>query len=653
MTSLSSDFSSVVNPKNAPTPWSTEEALELYGINRWGEGYFGINNKGNMCVLPTKSPTGPQIDMLEVLQEMKEQGIRFPAVIRFQDILRSQVISMNKIFGESIAEAGYNGKFSGVYPIKVNQMREVVEEIIDAGSPYNYGLEAGTKAELLAVLAMNINEDSLTILNGHKDAEYMKLALLGSQLGRKIIVVIEKFSELPLLLKTYAEAGVEPMIGIRAKLATRGSGRWADSGGDYAKFGLTIPEILQAVQYLKNEGKGHCLKLFHFHIGSQITDIRTIKDTMTEGSRIYSKLIKLGAPIEYFDVGGGVGVDYEGVRSAKSNSSTNYTLKDYVDNVVYILKEVCDAENVPHPNIVTETGRALTAHHSCVITNVFGSVPISLDTYPTDPSKGEHALVKNMRELLSELDEDNFQQTYNDAVTIKDEAISAFKLGILSLEERAKLETMFWKTCKRIVHLIKDQDHVPEELLSLETKISDQFLCNFSIFQSVPDNWAIGQTLPIVPIQSLDSRPTVLCTLADITCDSDGKIDNFIQTDTCNGNLYLHPYKDKQDYYIGVFLTGAYQDVMGDMHNMLGRLNEVHVFSDDEDPSDFYIEEIIPGNSSSYVLTTLQYNPHAMAQTIKKLLDKRIQLGNLKPKEAVQMSDFYEACLQGYTYLKN
>ncbi|MFA7614638.1 MAG: biosynthetic arginine decarboxylase, partial [Candidatus Caldatribacteriota bacterium] len=549
-------------------------------------------------------------------------------------------------------EAKFNGSYCGVYPIKVNQMREVVEEIVDAGAPYNYGLEAGSKPELIAALAMNMNQNSLTVVNGYKDRDLLRLALLGNQLGRKVIVVVEKYTELIDLIELSKEVGVEPMIGLRAKIATKSSGKWASSGGDYAKFGLTITEILQAVKYLKSIDKTHCLKLFHFHIGSQIPDIRTIKDSISEGARIYAKLWKEGAKIEFFDVGGGVGLNYDGTRS-NSPSSTNYTTKDYVADVVYILKQICDLEDVPHPNIVSESGRAITAHHSCMITNVFGALKIGeASNFNTDKAVNENILVTNMRDLSVELTEKNYQEVYNDATKLKEESISAFKLGILTLDERAKLETLYWKICKEIVIYASRDEYAPDEILHLKSLMAHQYLCNFSIFQSAPDTWAIGQILPVLPIHKLNEKPTELCTLVDITCDSDGKIDTFLSADGPTNTVPMHKLNKDEDYYIGLFMTGAYQDIMGDNHNCFGRLNEVHVFCDDDDPTDFYIEEVIMGNKASTVLSTLQYNPETLAQTVKYAIDTQVKRGKIRPREGVGLTDFYENCLKSYTYLK-
>lgn len=631
--------------------WTIADADEIYQISRWGEGYFSVNEKGDLCINPTQTKNGPVINMMEIVEEMKNKNIPFPAVIRFHDILRSQVANLNKTFRSIIEEARFTGSYYGVYPIKVNQMREVVEEIVDAGAPFNYGLEAGSKPELIAALAMNTNLNSLTVVNGYKDLDLLRLALLGNQIGRKVIVVIEKYSELLDIMKLSQETGVEPIIGLRAKIATKSSGKWASSGGDYAKFGLTITEILQAVKYLRSINKLHCLKLFHFHIGSQIPDLRTIKDSISEGARIYAKLYKEGAKLEYFDVGGGVGVNYDGTRS-NSPSSINYTTRDYVADVVYILKQICDLEDVPHPNIVSESGRAITAHHSCVVTNVFGAVEIgNNDNFNTDKAVNENILVTNMRDLSHELTEKNYQDIYNDATKLKEESISAFKLGILTLDERAKLETLYWRICKKIIEFASKDEYAPDEILALKSQMASQYMCNFSIFQSAPDTWAIGQILPVMPIHRLNQKPTELCTLVDITCDSDGKIDTFLSADGPTNTVPMHKLNG-EDYFIGLFMTGAYQDIMGDNHNCFGRLNEVHIFCDDDDPTDFYIEEVIYGNKASQVLSTLQYNPETMAQTVKQAIDTQVKRGKIKPREGVNLTDFYEECLKSYTYLK-
>ncbi|MFC3093987.1 biosynthetic arginine decarboxylase [Alteromonas sediminis] len=634
------------------TSWSIEEAEKTYGVSRWGGGYFRIGDNGNVKVTPDPNDPSIQIDFKSVINDIKEEGIQLPVVVRFHDVLRAQVENLNKLFNQIIEEAGYQGSYNGVYPIKVNQMREVVEEIVDAGTPYGYGLEAGSKAELLAALAMNTNEDSLTILNGYKDEEFMRLALLGRMLGRRMVVVVEKYSELLLLIKASKQLGIEPIIGVRAKMTVKGRGKWEGSAGERAKFGLTIAEIIKTARHLEQEGMSHCLKLLHFHIGSQLTDIRAIKEAITEGARIYADLHKMGFELDYVDVGGGLGIDYDGSNST-NDSSRNYTMHEYIADIVYGMKEVCDMEKVPHPTLVSESGRAITAHHSCVIMEIVGEIRSNSAELDTSVVDGEHFFTKNMREMLENFDgAPNKQELYNDASQYKEQALDAFKLRVLNLEELGKIETLYWQIMVKLKAFYADVDFVPEDLLELDYRLSSQYLCNFSVFQSAADTWAIDQLLPVVPLMRMDEPPTVNCSLVDITCDSDGKIDKFAVGREITNVLPMHPLKKGEHYYAGLFLTGAYQDVMGDMHNLFGRLNEVHIFSYDDDPEDFYIEEVVKGSSVEDVLHIMQYNPKAMATDVKRLIDKQISAGKIKPREGVKWTDFYENCLSGYTYLK-
>ncbi len=632
--------------------WSIEEAERVYGVSQWGGGYFQVGENGNVHVTPVPDDPSIRIDFKSVVEEIRKEGVQFPVVVRFHDILRSQVASLNKAFRSSIEEAEYKGLYQGVYPVKVNQMREVVEEIVEAGAPFNYGLEAGSKAELLTVLAMNTNEDSLTILNGYKDDEFMRLALLGRKLGRKIVVVVEKYSELLLLVKVSKELKIDPIIGVRAKMTVKGRGKWESSGGERAKFGLTITEIIKTARYLEEQVMSHCLKLLHFHIGSQLTDIRAVKEAMTEGARIYADLHKMGFPLDYVDVGGGLGIDYDGSNST-NESSRNYSMQEYVADVVYGMKEMCDLEGVPHPNLVSESGRAITAHHSCVVTEIVGEIKSNAAQIDTSENENEHVFLKNMRELSDDFEnQTNMHEVYNDASQYKEQALGAFKLRVLSLEELAKIETLYWDIMARLQVWYRKEEYVPEELQELDYSLSSQYLCNFSVFQSAADTWAIDQLLPVVPLTRMNEKPTVNCSLVDITCDSDGKIDQFSIGREITDVLPMHPLKKDEPYYIGLFLTGAYQDVMGDMHNLFGRLNEVHIFSYDDDPEDFYIEEVVKGSSVEDVLNIMQYNPRAMASDVKRLIDRQVSGGKINPKEGVRWTDFYENCLSGYTYLK-
>lgn len=630
--------------------WSCETAEQVYGVKRWSKGYFSVGETGDILASPQVSHPELKINLREIIDEMTESGIQFPAVIRFHDILRSQVQLLNETFARVIKEADYQGQYFGVFPIKVNQMREVVEEVVSAGEPYNYGLEAGSKPELLAALAYNTNENSLTVLNGYKDEEYMRLALLGQQMGRNIIIVIEKFSELRKLIKIANETGVRPNIGLRSKLMVKGKGKWQHSSGEKAKFGLTYVEMLNAVSYLDEQGFKDCIQLLHFHIGSQLTEIRSVKEAAQEASMVYVNLVKYGVPLKYVDVGGGLAVDYDGTQSTH-DSSCNYTKEEYITDIVWGFKQNCELNGVPHPNIVSESGRAVTAYHSCVIAKVIGEVKPNSTRFDVSHEQDEHILVSNMREVGEEMNRKNLQEMFNDLQSLKEQVLSAFNLGVVTLKELAKAEALFWQHLEQLNVHLQSMDFVPEELQQVPELLSSQYLANFSVFQSTIDTWAIDQVLPIVPISRLNEEPTKQGSLVDITCDSDGKIDHFISNETGTHSLPLHGLKDDEDYFIGIFLTGAYQDVMGDMHNLFGRVNEVHIFSYDDDPKDYYIEEVVKGASMGNALSMMQYNSEVLAQMVKKDIDKQVAKGKLKPRAGVQLTDFYEDCLSHYTYL--
>lgn len=631
--------------------WSITDAEHLYRVKRWSNGYFDIGECGDLMVIPRYNEPNLKINMREVIDEMQAKNIAFPAVIRFHDILRSQVELINKTFRNVIEDTDYEGNYFGVFPVKVNQMREVIEEIVDVGNRFNYGLEAGSKPELAAALAYNTNNDSLTILNGYKDEEYLRLALLGRKIGRKVVIVIEKFSELNMLIKLAKSMDVRPIIGLRIKMMVKGRGKWESSSGERAKFGLSIGEILNAISLCEQKNLLDCVQLLHFHIGSQLTDIRAIKEAVQEAATVYTQLIKRGVPIQYVDVGGGLAVDYDGSQST-NDSSCNYDLSQYVADIVTGFKQNCDLQSVPHPHLVSESGRAITAHHSCVVTKVIGEITPGGTQSPTKKVTGEHIIVTNMRDIYQGLTDENYQEAYNHIVPLKEQAIQAFKLGVLSLEEVAKTETLYWSTLNAIESITEHLNFIPEELKEIPELLSSQYLANFSVFQSAADSWAIEQVLPVVPISRLNEKPNKLCSLVDITCDSDGKIDKFIGEETVANNVPLHKLNPDEDYFIGLFLTGAYQDVMGDMHNLFGRLNEVHIVSYDDDPKDFYIEEVVQGSSMENVLSTMQYTPEIMAQSVKRAIDRKIQQGQIKPREGVDLIDFYEDCLRGYTYLK-
>ncbi len=629
--------------------WSVSDSLKLYNIENWGDQYFSINPTGNLTVHPRRGE-GPGVNLSSVVEEIRSQGLGMPVLIRFQDIIRHRVVALNEAFRKSIAEFGYAGKYQGVYPIKVNQMREVVEEIIDAGRPYDFGLEAGSKAELTAVIAMNTSPDSLVICNGYKDYAFIKTALMGNKLGKRVIIVVEKLTELYQIIAVARELGVTPLIGIRTKLYTKGSGKWESSSGEAAKFGLTTSELLHAVNVLRREGLSESFKLLHFHIGSQVTNIRTIKDAVKEGARIYSKLRKMNINVEFLDVGGGLGVDYDGSRTS-FDSSINYSLQEYVSDVVYSIKEICESEEVPVPNIVSESGRALVAHHSVLIINVFGTSEVGSTPAEMQETTDEDDVVKEMRYLSQNLSHKNILEHFHDAIQRKEEALSMFKLGFLSLEDKAKVEHLFWQICKVIHRNAQGLKYVPDEVEALSKHLADQYLCNFSLFQSMPDHWAIQHLFPIVPIHRHDEEPTRNSTLVDITCDSDGKVCKFIDLRDIKETLPLHSLKGQEPYYLGFFLMGAYQDIMGDLHNLFGRVNEVHVFLDETEPGGYYIEEVIKGNNIAGVLSWIQYSATDLEKRVKEQIDAKVREGVLKPKEGVELQNFYEEVLHGYTYM--
>ncbi|MBI2387315.1 MAG: biosynthetic arginine decarboxylase [Elusimicrobia bacterium] len=630
-----------------PKTWTIDAAESLYNLEGWGLNYFGINAKGNVTLQPKKEPEGA-IDILDVVNDVASRNIKMPVLIRFQDILRRRVAVINEAFADAIKEHGYGGRFFGVYPIKVNQFREVVEEISDAGRSWQYGLEAGSKGELLAVLAMN-SGDSLTIVNGYKDESMMRLAMIGLKLGKKVIVVVEKLSELRLLLDAAKDAGVRPLIGIRVKLQTTGVGKWRSSSGHFAKFGLTTPEILAAVETLKAEGLSDCLKLVHFHIGSQICDIRVIKDAVKEGARYYTKLRKMGLGVEYLDCGGGLGVDYDGTHTAVE-SSMNYNLREYVADVVYSVQEVCKQEKVPEPNLVTESGRSMVAHHALLVVNVFGSIETGATPIEFRETPDEHQVVRELRDAIKTLNPKNIAESFHDGQQHLEESFTLFKLGYLGLEDKAKVEHLYWKLCIEIGKLLPKAKFVSEDLLEMQKSLYDQYLCNFSLFQSLPDSWAIGQLFPIMPLHRLNEEPTRRASLVDITCDSDGKITNFACHRSAGGTLPVHAL-DGKPYYLGFFLMGAYQATMGDIHNLFGRVNEVHVFQDPAEEKGYYIEETIQGQTVRDVLTGIQYSDFELVRMIKEAADAQIKSGGLKPREAADLVDRYEAVLSEYTYV--
>ena len=632
--------------------WSADAAEETYRVQRWGDGYFGIGDDGNLRVLPDRGASASSIALQEVVDELREDKVQFPVVLRFHDILKNRVRQLNRAFSSVIAEAEYRGAYRGVYPVKVNQMREVVDEIVDAGRPFHYGLEAGSKAELMAVLSYDTGEEALTICNGYKDEDFLRLALIGAKLRRKVVVVIEKFTEIEPLLHLAAEMDVRPMIGLRIKMRIKTEGRWSESSGDRAKFGLTISEILNAILLIQKQGFGDCIRLLHFHVGSQLSDVRFVQEAVQEATRIYARLSKRGVPLEYLDVGGGLAVDYDGSRTSQ-HSSMNYSMDEYASGVVYSVKQICDLEGVDHPILVSESGRAITAHHSCVIIRVMGEIANDANPVSTAAVEGEHVLVANMRDLYDELSTyRNFQEAYNEATRILSDVHSGFRLGVLDLDELARTESLYWLLMRAIWRGLESEPFVSDDLRGIESMLGSQYLCNFSLFQSAVDSWAIEQILPVAPLTRLNEAPTRNCSLVDITCDSDGRISHFIGEQGVSPTVPLHELPATENYYVGLFLTGAYQDVMGDMHNMFGRLNEAHVYQDAEDASGFYVEEFMPGSSASQVLSIMQYNPDSMAAQVKACVDREVGQGRIRSRDGVRLVDFYETCLNRYTYLR-
>ncbi len=630
-------------------PWDIPAAISLYNIDRWGTGYFTVNGKGNIQIQPTRKPEAV-IDIMEVVAEAQERGLTFPMVLRFQDLLRDRVETINTAFAAAITESGYKNVYRGVFPIKVNQLREVVEEIMDAGMPFQFGIEAGSKPELLAALAIHRDSEGLIICNGYKDQLFIQNALLGSKLGKKVIMVVEKIEELAEILRVSKEVGVEPMIGIRVRLAAKGAGKWATSGGENAKFGVSTAELVAASELLKKEGLAHTLKLVHFHVGSQVPDIGTIKRAVREAARFYAKLAKMGHVLGYLDVGGGLGVDYDGSRTA-FDSSTNYSLQEYARDIVYNIMDVCDAEKVAHPIIVSESGRAIVAHHSVLIVEAFGAIekdktPIQIEVKKSDPKQ-----VTEVLEIQRNLTQQNRMESLHDVQQIKEQAQSMFDLGLLELESKAKIETVYWQIAKRIVDFCAGMKYMPDEVKDLEVSLGDQYVCNFSVFQSLLDHWALGQLFPVMPIHRLDEYPERNGTLVDITCDSDGKVSKFIDLQDVKDTLPLHKLQPGKPYYLGFFLMGAYQDIMGDLHNLFGRVNEAHVFLDEDEESGWYIEETIEGSTIGEVLSMTQWDQNELTRHVKAQVDAAIKGDRLKPNEAMKLLTSYERGLKGYTYL--
>lgn len=627
--------------------WRIEDSEELYNIKGWGVNYFGINEKGHVYVTPKKDSV--QVDLKEVVDHLTSRHVTAPMLLRFPDILDNRIEKTDECFRKAAKEYDYHGEHFIIFPIKVNQMRPVVEEIISHGKRYNLGLEAGSKPELHAVLATNMDSDSLIICNGHKDQNFIELALLAQKMGKRVFLVIEKLPELRIIAETAAKLGLRPNLGIRIKLASSGAGKWEESGGDASKFGLNSSELLTALQLLDEMEMSDCLKLIHFHIGSQITKIRRISTALREMAQFYAQLHAMGFNIEFVDCGGGLGVDYDGTRSSNSESSVNYSIQEYVNDCIYTLVETADRNHIPHPNIITEGGRSLTAHHSVLIVDVLESV--SAPQMPEDfqPGPDDHKLVHDLTEIWDKLSSRSMLEDWHDAEDIREEALDLFRHGIIDLKTRAQIESLYWAISHEIAELAHHQKHVPDELRKLDRQMADKYFCNFSLFQSMPDSWALDQLFPIMPIARLEEQPTRSAMLQDITCDSDGKISAYVNGGQQTSYLPLHPIKPDEHYYVGVFLVGAYQEILGNMHNLFGDTNAVHISVDGEG---YTIEQVIDGETVADVLEYVQYDPKKLVRRLEIWVSRAIKDGKITAAEGKEFISNYRSGLYGYTYLE-
>ncbi len=629
--------------------WSVADSVDLYSIEKWSSGYFAVNADGNIIVTPRGKDRG-SADLKALVDELQKRGIQLPLLLRFSDILRSRIELLNNAFAQAISDMSYQGAYRGVYPIKVNQSRVVVEEIVEVGKQFHYGLEAGSKPELLAVMALHQDPDALVVCNGYKDEEYIRTALLASKLGPTVILVAEKPTEVDHIHKVAAELGVKPSVGIRARLSARGSGKWQQSGGDRSKFGLSAAEMLEAVDKLRGWGELDCLKLLHFHLGSQISNIRSIQNALREAGRFYVEMVKLGCTgIKYLDVGGGLGVDYDGSQTNFA-SSMNYSVQEYANDVVFEIQQVCQEAAVPHPDIVSESGRAVSAYHSVLIVDVL-EVSAAVDyAAPASLPAEAPVLVKNLFDTFQHVSPKNLLESYHDAAQYRDQALQLFNLGHLSLESRVRCDQLYWAISKKILGFLHDVKEVPEDLEHLERNLSDTYFLNFSMFQSLPDHWAIDQLFPILPIHRLNEKPTRRGVLADITCDSDGKIDSFIDPRDVKKVLELHPMQNGDGYYLGIFLVGAYQEILGDLHNLFGDTNCVHVSIDEHGL--YTIEEVFPGDTVTDVLQYVNYSASGLMKKLRQNVEIALRKGLMTLEESKQLIDSYQTGLTGYTYLE-
>ena len=627
--------------------WRIEDSAELYNINGWGLTYFSINEKGHVAVTPRQGFAS--VDLKEVMDELQVRDVTAPVLLRFPDILDNRIEKISNCFRQAAAEYSYEAQNFIIYPIKVNQMRPVVEEIVSYGKKFNIGLEAGSKPELHAVLATNIDENALIICNGYKDESYVELALLAQKMGRRIYLVVEKINELEIIASVARKLKLEPNIGIRIKLSSSGSGKWEESGGDQSKFGLNSSELLLALDILKKHKMESCLKLIHFHIGSQVTKIRRIKNALREAMQFYVQLSKLGFNIDFVDIGGGLGVDYDGTRNASSESSMNYSIQEYANDAVSALVDACTKNGIKQPNIITESGRSLTAHHSILVFEVLAATQLPIWKDNEELEDDAHELTRELYNIWDKLSQPRLFESWHDALQIREEALDLFSLGLLDLRTRAQIEKLFWSVAREVGEIASSMKHPPEELRKISRMLPDKYFCNFSLFQSLPDSWAIDQVFPIVPISRLDERPDRTCTIQDITCDSDGKIANFITNHGTSGALPVHNVKPGEPYYLGVFLVGAYQEILGDMHNLFGDTNAVHI---DVYRDRYEIDRIIDGETVAEVLDYVQFNAKKVVRNVETWVTYSMKAGRITPEEGREFLSNYRSGLYGYTYLE-
>lgn len=626
--------------------WRIEDSAELYNITGWGLKYFSINDNGHVQVTPREGCAS--VDLKELMDELQIRDITAPVLLRFPDILDNRIEKISRCFKQAAEEYKYGAQNFIIYPIKVNQMRQVVDEIVSHGKKFNIGLEAGSKPELHAVLATNIDEHNLIICNGYKDENYVELALLAQKMGRRIFLVVEKLNELHLIARLAKRIGVRPNIGIRIKLSSSGSGKWEESGGDHSKFGLNSSELLEAVDALAKYKIEDCLKLIHFHIGSQITKIRRIKNALREATQFYVQLTKMGFSIDFIDIGGGLGVDYDGTRSSASENSMNYSIQEYANDAISAIVDACEKNGLKQPNVITESGRSLSAHHSILIIETLETTQLPVWNDNEEVSDSDHELARELYQIWDRLGQQSLLESWHDALQIREEALDRFSLGMLDLHTRAQIEKLFWSVAREVNDIAKTMKHVPEEL-RISKMLPDKYFCNFSLFQSLPDSWAIDQMFPIMPISRLDEKPTRTATIQDVTCDSDGKINCFISSHGFSNALPIHPIKNGESYYLGVFLVGAYQEILGDMHNLFGDTNTVHVSVHKDG---YEIEQIIDGETVAEVLDYVQYNPKKLVRNVETWVTRSMKSGKITPEEGREFLSNYRSGLYGYTYLE-